>query len=72
MLGARIAIRGPDQRWEAAIFGQNLTDETFCTGIFNQPNNAAFGLNNAVTGATALRCTLNDPRQMGVELKARF
>ncbi|WP_430420400.1 TonB-dependent receptor [Phenylobacterium sp.] len=72
VLGARIAIRGPEQRWEAAIFGQNLTDETFCTGIFNQPNNAAFGLNNAVTGATALRCTLNDPRQMGVELKARF
>jgi len=72
VLGARIAIRGPDQRWEAALYGQNLNDETFCTGIFNQPNNAAFGVNNAVTGATALRCTLNEPRQLGVELKARF
>lgn len=72
VLGARVAIRGPEERWEAAVYGQNLTGETFCTGIFNQPNNAAFGLNNAVTGATALRCTLNDPRQAGVELKARF
>ncbi|MBX3485489.1 TonB-dependent receptor [Phenylobacterium sp.] len=71
-LSARLAIRGPEQKWEAAVFGQNLTGETFCTGIFNQPNNAAFGLNNATTGATALRCTLNDPRQVGVELKARF
>ncbi|MBL8773988.1 MAG: TonB-dependent receptor [Phenylobacterium sp.] len=71
-LSARLAIRGPEQKWEAAVFGQNLTNETFCTGIFNQPNNAAFGLNNATTGATALRCTLNDPRQVGVELKARF
>jgi len=71
-LSGRLAIRGPEQRWEAAVFGQNLTNETFCTGIFNQPNNAAFGLNNAVTGGTALRCTLNDPRQIGVELKAKF
>jgi len=71
-LSGRLAIRGPEQRWEAAVFGQNLTDETFCTGIFNQPSNAAFGLNNTVTGGTALRCTLNDPRQVGVELTARF
>ena len=72
VLGARVALRGPDERWEAAVYAQNLNNETFCTGIFNQPNNAAFGVNNAVTGATALRCTLNEPRQVGVELKARF
>ncbi|MDZ4375840.1 MAG: TonB-dependent receptor [Phenylobacterium sp.] len=72
VLGGRIAVRGPEERWEAAVYAQNLNDETFCTGIFNQPNNAAFGVNNAVTGATALRCTLNEPRQLGVELKARF
>ena len=34
--------------------------------------NAAFGLNNTVTGATALRCTLNEPRQVSVELSAKF
>jgi Outer membrane receptor proteins, mostly Fe transport len=72
ILGGRIALRGPDQKWEVAAIGQNLTDKAFCTNIFNQPNNAAFGLNNAVTGATALRCTLNDPRQAAVEVKARF
>jgi len=71
-LSARVAVRGPQQRWEVAFVAQNLTNETFCTGIFNQPNNAAFGLNNAVTGATALRCTLNDPRQLSAEFKAKF
>lgn len=71
-LSARFAIRGPDQRWEVALVGQNLTDKAFCTGIFNQPNNAAFGVNNTVTGATALRCTLNDPRQFAIEAKANF
>jgi len=72
ILGGRIALRGPMQKWELALAGQNLTDKAFCTNIFNQPNNAAFGLNNAVTGATALRCTLNDPRQVAIEAKARF
>ncbi|WP_293360975.1 TonB-dependent receptor [Phenylobacterium sp.] len=70
--GGRVAIRGPEERWELAVAAVNLTNETFCTGIFNQPNNAAFGLNNTVTGATALRCTLNEPRQVTVELKAKF
>ncbi|WP_337186327.1 TonB-dependent receptor [Phenylobacterium sp.] len=72
VLGGRIALRGPMQTWELAMIGQNLTNKAFCTGIFNQPNNAAFGLNNAVTGATALRCTLNDPRQAAVEARVRF
>lgn len=72
ILGGRIALRGPMQKWELAMTGQNLTNKAFCTNIFNQPNNAAFGLNNPVTGATALRCTLNDPRQVAVEVRARF
>jgi iron complex outermembrane receptor protein len=72
ILGGRIALRGPMQKWELALSGQNLTDKAFCTNIFNQPNNAAFGLNNPVTGATALRCTLNDPRQVAIEARARF
>lgn len=68
----RIAIRGPEERWSVALVGQNLSNKDFCTGIFTQPNNAAFGLNNAVTGATALRCTLNEPRQLSLELNAKF
>lgn len=72
VLSARFVIRSPEQKWELGVFGQNLTNEAFCTGIFNQPSNAAFGLNNPVTGGTALRCTLNDPMQLGAEIKARF
>ncbi|MDZ4372152.1 MAG: TonB-dependent receptor [Phenylobacterium sp.] len=72
LLSVRLALRGPDQRWEVAAIAQNLTNETYCTGIFNQPNGPAFGLNNPVTGGTALRCTLNDPRTVAVEFKANF
>ena len=72
LLSARIAIRGPEQRWEIAAVAQNITNEAFCTGIFNQPNGAAFGLNIPATGATALRCTLSEPRTFAAEFKARF
>lgn len=71
-LGGRIAIRGPQERWELALAGQNLTNEDFCTGIFNQPNNAAYGLNNPVTGGTVLRCALNEPRTLSLEARAKF
>ena len=72
LFGGRIALRGPDERWEVALAGQNLTNKAFCTGIFAQPNNAAFGLNNSVTGGTVLRCTLNEPQQIDLEAKLRF
>ena len=70
--GGRIAIRGPEERWSVGIVAQNLTNKDFCTGIFTQPNGAAFGLNIPTTGATALRCTLNEPRQVSLELNAKF
>ena len=68
----RIAIRGPEERWSVGLVAQNLTNKDFCTGIFTQPNGAAFGLNIPTTGATALRCTLNEPRQVSLELNAKF
>lgn len=71
-LGARLAVRGPQERWEIAIQGQNLTKEAFCNVIFNQPNNAAYGLNNATTGGTVLRCALNEPRTFALEARAKF
>ena len=71
-LGARLAIRGPEERWELALSGQNLTKEAFCNVIFNQPNNAAYGLNNAATGGTVLRCALNEPRTVALEARAKF
>ncbi len=72
LLSGKLAIRGPDEKWEVALVGQNLTKTSFCTGIFAQPSNAALGLNNSVTGGTVLRCTLNEPRQVGLEFNRKF
>jgi iron complex outermembrane receptor protein len=56
-LGMRVGYTFPDARWEVAAYARNLTDEeTVQNGI---------DFNN-LTGMT------NDPRQVGVELVARF
>ena len=72
LFGARLALASPDDRWELALAGQNLTDEAYCTTIYNQPAGAALGLNNTATGGTVLRCVLGTPRTYSLELKVRY
>jgi outer membrane receptor protein involved in Fe transport len=35
LLGARIHLQSPNQRWTAALFGRNLTNEFYSTASFN-------------------------------------
>ena len=72
ILGARVSLIGAHDRWELALIGRNLTDELTCGTRFAQPNDAAFGLRDPVTGGTVLRCTLSEPRSFAVAAKARF
>jgi len=72
IVGARLALLGADDRWELALIGKNLTDELVCGTRFAQPNDAAYGLRDPVTGKTVLRCTLSEPRVFSIALKARF
>jgi hypothetical protein len=72
IVGGRIALLSADDRWELALVGKNLTDELVCGTRFAQPNDAAYGLRDPVSGKTVLRCTLSEPRTFSVALKARF
>ncbi len=58
-LDGRLALSGEDSRWEVALFGRNLTNETYVVGY----DRDFFG--TLVEG-------LGDPRTYGVELTARF
>lgn len=70
---ARLAISGPDDRWTLAVFGNNLTNETYCQARFYQTLGAALGLNNGVfPGSGAVRCQVADPRSYGVSGFFRF
>lgn len=72
LFGGRFTVSAPEDRWEVALYGLNLTNEAYCNSRFGQPNDAAFGLRNTTTGFTVIRCVVSEPRTYGVELKARF
>lgn len=73
LLGARITLNGPNDRWSLALFGSNLLDKGFAVSKFYQVLDAAFGLRNGVfPGSTAVRVQEGDPRTYGVSATFRF
>lgn len=72
LLGARLSVYGPSERWEVAVSGENLTDKGYCTLKYSQTLNGPLGLNNAATGGTVQRCVLGEPRVVRVSAKVRF
>ena len=55
--GLRIGYRAPGERWEAAVFGRNITDDRSLEGGIDFNNLTGF---------------INEPRTWGVQLKAKF
>lgn len=72
LLGGRLSLYGPQDRWELAVSGENLTKQGYCTLKYAQTFGAALGGNNAATGGTVQRCVLGDPRVIRVTGKIRF
>ncbi len=73
LMGARIALDGPDKRWTLALFARNLLDKSFRPLSVYQPLGAALGLNNTVfPGSTANRVSAGEPRAFGVTGTFRF
>ena len=73
LLGARITLSGPDDRWSISAFGKNLANTNYRPLTVYQPLGAALGLNNTVfSGSTANRIQANEPRTYGVSATVRF
>jgi len=73
LLGGRIELQGPDERWSIAVYGRNLTNKYYAVNKFYQTLNTALGLNNGVfTGSTGVRVQRADPRSYGVTATYRF
>jgi iron complex outermembrane recepter protein len=74
LLGARFALLDDrDDRWEVALFGNNLANKGYCINTFYQVLDGAFGLRNGVfPGSTGVRCSLAPPRTYGVAATLRF
>lgn len=73
LLGARLSLNGPDDRWSVSLFGRNLANAHYRPLSVYQPLGAALGLNNTVfPGSTANRVQASEPRTYGVAATFRF
>lgn len=72
LLGGRIALNGPDDRWQVAAFATNLTGTHYCTYKLAQTAESLLGVRNPVTGGTATRCYVGAPRTIGAQFGVRF
>lgn len=70
LLGARLAIGGSNDRWEAALSVENITDKGICVTKYSQVLSAGLGQQSNGTGT--LRCVLGEPRTARASVKFRF
>ncbi|OWK33152.1 TonB-dependent receptor [Sphingomonas dokdonensis] len=70
LLGTRLSLAGPDNRWEAALSAENLTDKGYCVTKFGQVQAGALGL--VSDGSSVLRCVLGEPRTIRGSIKVNF
>ena len=72
VMGARVALNGPNERWQVALYGANLADTRYCTYKLPQTAESLLGVRNPVTGATAVRCYVGAPRTIGAQFSVKF
>lgn len=70
LVNARIGLAASDNNWRLTLWGKNLTEEGYCTSIFNQPFGGPLG--GTANLQTPQRCVVGAPRTYGVELKKSF
>jgi iron complex outermembrane receptor protein len=73
LVSARFSLYfGTGQRLALTLWGDNLSDEEYCTGRVAQPFDNLLGLRDPGTGGTVMRCQVNVPRTYGLTFKASF
>jgi iron complex outermembrane receptor protein len=73
LVSARASLLfGAKRQYALSVWGDNLTDEGYCTGKVNQPFDNLLGLRDPVSGGTVMRCQVGTPRMYGVAIKASF
>jgi len=63
---------GANRHIALSLYGDNLTDEHYCTGKVAQPFDNLLGLRDPVSGGTVMRCQVNVPRTYGLSVKVSF
>lgn len=72
LVGARISLFSPSERWEFAVSGENLTDKRYCNGKYPQTFAGLLGVTDRSTGGAVQRCVLGEPRSIRATAKFKF
>lgn len=72
---ANITLSGPDDRWQAMLYGKNLTNEKILTGSVDRPGSGGGAGRPAADGASFLAdgvAVMHRLRELGIMLSYRF
>jgi iron complex outermembrane receptor protein len=73
VLGARLSVSSPGDRWTASLFGNNLLNKQYGVANLYQPLDSSLLLRNGIfAGSTAVRRQHADPRTVGVSVTFRY
>ncbi|MFC4698978.1 TonB-dependent receptor [Glaciecola siphonariae] len=72
LLGATLGLSSSVYAWRIEAYAGNLTDESYCLTIFEQPFGQVLGAIDAVTNTSAQRCVLGNPKTYGVRFSYDF
>ncbi len=72
IVNLRLGLAGADGRWQVTAYGNNLTDEGYCQVIYDQPLGAQFGGVNPVANTVPQRCSVGNPKIVGVTFRWNY
>ncbi|WP_189338553.1 TonB-dependent receptor [Sphingobium sp. SCG-1] len=72
LVGARVTLHGPNDRWSLALFGDNLFDKNYFSYIYSQGLDSVFGVRDRTTGGTLMRGVVGMPRTLGLRFEYRY
>ena len=72
IFGVRVTLVSPGQRWNIALYGQNLTDHQYFRFKFPQILDTVFGVRVPSTGHTLMRGFVGAPRTLGLRLSMSY
>ena len=73
VLGARISLNGPNDRWTFSLFGDNLLNQYYSAGDLYQVLAGPLGLQNSLhTGSIAIRPLHGEPQTVGASFTVRY
>ena len=70
IVNARVGLRS--DKWDVTLFGYNLTEEDYCTAIFDQAFGAPLGAVDSENNTSVQRCSLGAPTTWAVRGTYRF